>query len=406
MKIFWSWQSDTPGKTGRHFIRGVLLDAVEQLALGDELDEPVREKLHLDHDRKGIPGSPDLAQAILEKIRNSAVFIADVTPIGKTNEGKSLINPNVAIELGYALSFVGDEGLLMVLNEAYGGRESLPFDLRHKGGPIIYKLPADSNREQITEVRAQMVGMFKSALKDCLDAKRSSIESTFQNPHDEISSIGSCAEYFDPEDDDFRYGSHALIYLRVIPKEAMEPLSEPEISDLLDEHKLSPLRFGITGLPLHERNKYGGIIFSYKMGAGSRRLLNSTQIFRNRELWGINSMLLAEDKKIHSASYEKVLSAGLRNYVNFAEKQLGYKCPLIVEAGAAGVEKYRMVMGPNYIDQYLGPINLPKIQSRYELVDTNQKSVDSILLKIFNDFFDATGTRRPQGLNGFPVNVT
>ena len=88
MKIFWSWQSDTLGKTGRHFIRGVLEDALEQLASGGELDEPVREDLHLDHDRKGVPGSPDLAQAILEKVRNSAVFIADVTPDKLTASGQ------------------------------------------------------------------------------------------------------------------------------------------------------------------------------------------------------------------------------------------------------------------------------------------------------------------------------
>lgn len=125
-------------------------EALAKLALEDELGEPVRENLHLDHDRKGVPGSPDLAQAILEKIRNSAVFIADVTPIGKTDNGKSLINSNVAIELGYALSFVGDAGLLMVLNEAYGDRESLPFDLRHKASPITYKLPDNSTKEQIT----------------------------------------------------------------------------------------------------------------------------------------------------------------------------------------------------------------------------------------------------------------
>ena len=406
MKIFWSWQSDTPGNTGRHFIRDVLEDALAQLALGDELDEPVREDLHLDHDRKGVPGSPDLAQAILEKVGNSAVFIADVTPIGKTDKGKSLINSNVAIELGYALSFVGDEGLLMVLNEAYGNRESLPFDLRHKAGPITYKLPADSNQKQITRVRAQLVGIFKSALRDCLNAKRSSIESTLQNPHDEIPSIGSRAEYFEPEDDDFRYGSRALIYLRVIPKETMKPLRESEISDLIDGYKVSPLHSSISGALSHARNKYGGITFYFKKENESRHLLDSTQIFRNRELWGINSTLLSRGKYIPSVSYEKVLSAGLRNYVNFAEKQLGYKCPFIVEAGAAGVEKYRMAMGPGYIDQYMGPITLPGIRSRWELVDTTQESINSVLLKIFEDFFDATGTRRPHGFNGFPANVT
>ncbi len=418
MKIFWSWQSDTPGKTGRHFIREVLEDALKQLNVEDELDEPNRDDLHLDHDRKGVPGSPDLAQVILEKVRNSAVFIADVTPIGKTDEGKSLINSNVAIELGYALFFVGDEGLLMVLNEAYGNRKSLPFDLSHKGGPIIFNLPADSNKEQITRVRAPLVGVFKSALRECLNAKRGSIESTLQNPHDEIRSTGSCAEYFgleevlvkrktmDVEDDTLFYGPGALIYLRVIPKEAMEPLKESEISDLIRDLKVLPLHLRKDGSLFYERNKYGGMTFSFKVEDGRESLLSSTQIFRNRELWGINSMLLARGKNIPSGSYEQVLRAGLYNYVNFAEKLLGYKCPFIVEAGATGVEGYRMAMGPEYIDLYWGPITLPEIRSRHELVDTKQESINSILLKIFEDFFDATGTRRPQGFNGFPANVT
>ncbi len=65
-----------------------------------------------------------------------------------------------------------------------------------------------------------------------------------------------------------------------------------------------------------------------------------------------------------------------------------------------------MAMSQEYIDQYLGPITLPEIRSRHELIDTKQESIDSILLKIFEDFFDATGTRRPQGFNGFPANVT
>ena len=62
-----------------------------------------------------------------------------------------------------------------------------------------------------------------------------------------------------------------------------------------------------------------------------------------------------------------------------------FKCPFIVEAGAVGVEGYHMKMTSNYYDQ--GPITLPGIRSRHELVDTKQESVNSILLKIFEDFF-------------------
>ncbi len=133
MKVFWSWQSDTPGKIGRHFVRKTLETAIEELKEEIVVEEPDRE-IHLDHDRKGVSGSPDLANTILEKIKATSIFIADVTPVGKTPNGKALINPNVAIELGFALAHIGNQGLLMVLNSQYGDRETLPFDLKHKAG--------------------------------------------------------------------------------------------------------------------------------------------------------------------------------------------------------------------------------------------------------------------------------
>ena len=102
MKVFWSWQSDTPGKVGRHFVRDALHAAIEQLRQQPDVEEPtereIRSALHVDQDRQGIPGSPDLARAILEKIEQSAVFVADVTPVGyvpdKQNApAKKLMNP-------------------------------------------------------------------------------------------------------------------------------------------------------------------------------------------------------------------------------------------------------------------------------------------------------------------------
>ena len=153
MKVFWSWQSDTPGKIGRHFVRDALGAAIKQLKETPEIEEPTereaRSAMHLDHDRKGIPGSPDLARVILEKIEQSAVFVADVTSVAmtttQTNETqrKKVIDPNVAIELGYALHALGDRALLMVMNEHYGSRADLPFDLQTKAGPILFNLAPD-----------------------------------------------------------------------------------------------------------------------------------------------------------------------------------------------------------------------------------------------------------------------
>ncbi len=69
----------------------------------------MKDALHLDHDRKGVPGSPDLMQEIFAKIDDAAVVVADVTPVstiparGDEQKEKRNMNPNVAIELGYAL---------------------------------------------------------------------------------------------------------------------------------------------------------------------------------------------------------------------------------------------------------------------------------------------------------------
>lgn len=72
MKVFWLWQSDTPGKIGRHFIREALSAAIADLTVEAEVEEPEgrdpRSALHLDQDRQGVPGSPDLARIILNKI--------------------------------------------------------------------------------------------------------------------------------------------------------------------------------------------------------------------------------------------------------------------------------------------------------------------------------------------------
>src|ERR1019366_5187304 len=149
MKIFWSWQSDTDGKTGRFFVRDALEEAIKQLKQPPDVEEPderdLHDGIHLDHDRKDISGTPSIADVIFKKINNADVFIADVTPVAsltrlKPVEGeepeKKLINPNVAIEYGYAVRAVTDELILLVQNLHYGNRRDLPFDLQHKGSPI------------------------------------------------------------------------------------------------------------------------------------------------------------------------------------------------------------------------------------------------------------------------------
>jgi hypothetical protein len=130
MKVFSAWQSDHPRAISRDVIRTALEAAIDHLKQESdvfEAPEVSRGDLHLDHDTKGLTGSPDVARSILEKIQSCKVFVGDVTPVGKTpdipgNEGvkpgRPIINSNVAIEYGFALRKLTDSAVIGVLNDA------------------------------------------------------------------------------------------------------------------------------------------------------------------------------------------------------------------------------------------------------------------------------------------------
>lgn len=168
MKIFWSWQSDTPGEIGHYLVRDALKDAIAKLKLVEDIEDAVRDALHLDHDIKDVTGSPDLARTILEKIEKSEVVVADVTIVGSTEEGDRLINSNVAIELGYALHACTDERVVFVFNKHYGQYEELPFDLRHKGGAVVFDLAPGTDRKGIASARNTLATELARKLKPFL----------------------------------------------------------------------------------------------------------------------------------------------------------------------------------------------------------------------------------------------
>lgn len=165
MKIFWSWQSDTPPSIGRDFVKSALKEAIKLLS--EELDLAEAERPELDHDTKDVPGLAPIADTIFDKIDNSAIFIADVTLVGSIPGGaKKTPNPNVMIELGYAMKSLGPGCLVLVANSAGGFRpEDLPFDLRHRRGPITYELADSADKSTKSKEHKHLVKVFTDALR-------------------------------------------------------------------------------------------------------------------------------------------------------------------------------------------------------------------------------------------------
>ncbi|MDX2107114.1 MAG: hypothetical protein SFY67_11995 [Candidatus Melainabacteria bacterium] len=167
--VFYAWQSDLPNKSNRGFIKGCLEKAIKNLNREISIEQSPRDtekdsnSIELDHDTKGVPGSPDLASTIFQKIDAADLFVADVSFIGEKKDGSKLFpNPNVLIELGYALKVLGSDKVIIVLNSSTGSSEQLPFDIRHKR-QVVYN--AQEGSENSAE-KQNLVRLFSSAIQN------------------------------------------------------------------------------------------------------------------------------------------------------------------------------------------------------------------------------------------------
>jgi hypothetical protein len=155
--IFYSWQSDTKAAANRTLIQDALEGAVKELRADGSISvEPV-----LDRDTQAVPGAPDIGTTILNKIDASAAIVADVTIVNRGSGTRPAPNPNVLIEVGYALKSLGPRRVILVQNTAFGGPEDLPFDLRQKR-VLTYDSP-----EEISS-RSPERRPFQAALKEAL----------------------------------------------------------------------------------------------------------------------------------------------------------------------------------------------------------------------------------------------
>lgn len=175
--IFFSWQSDLPNSETRSLIQSSIDSAVRGL----------RDTVYVEADRdtKGVYGSPDIVQTIFRKIDECDVFIADVSavavynPLDKdgnpTERIKASPNPNVLLELGYAIQSVGWENIICVMNDDYNKNGEIPFDLAH------HRLMRFSLKDtEKAEVRKELRDIISSTVLNLMEnGKR--VRSNFSN---------------------------------------------------------------------------------------------------------------------------------------------------------------------------------------------------------------------------------
>lgn len=404
MKIFYSWQSDTPRKIGKNFIRRALDKATEELAADYELNDA--ERPHVDQDTQGILGSPSITETIFRKIRASKIVVADVTLVGRVSSNKKLINSNVAIELGYALGADSEESLLTIINKHYGIPDELPFDLKHRRFPISYKLSPDASDPEVERELDRLTKSLTTVLEQYLT---SSIQ--IQSKQEKASTINKASFW---EEGDLLFDSptrgHSqgiqirypkdlpLVYLKIWPTNYLTEFTGVQIADQ-SMCGIEPLMSSQNGYS-SRRNSYGCITYD---SPASDETYNITQVFKDRQIWGVNANVLShkynEHQFIPMGTFERGLMQSAHTYLSKAADTFGYDGKIHIEFGAVNIAGYKI---SNHATNGVYGEIFEDICIESAVVSDDKSTWNKAILKFFEGVFDSAGKERPEGLHGFP----
>lgn len=401
MKIFWSWQSDTPRNIGRFFVRDALREAIQALKTDEHVLEPLEReaaaKLELDSDRQGVPGSPDLAATIFDKIEAADVFVADVTLVGATPEGKKLINSNVAIEYGHAHKALSFQRVLMVQNHHYGDGDALPFDLRQKSWPLHYTLAPDATKAEIVAERTKFKAKLAEALRPYL-----SLGSAAVSAHVEIPTTFTRAVFAErheiiaqnhapaPDAIDYRFDGARALYLRLIPRNARASLIK--LTRLYDDalNRRIDLLLRNMYLGVGDRNAHGAIAYEPHGSGTEPRAF--TQVFPNGEFWAVTTEMFVNhqgDVLIPMTNVRNIFGRVLKNFVETSQAY-GNGWPVIAVMGGVGLRGVRLGIGRHQISSH---IHVDEREVRSELSSVAPSEREHAVEAWVDELYDIAGVR-------------
>ena len=425
--IFYAWQSDQPNNLCRGLIGRALDDAKKLLDDDLEIQNAVR-NIEIDKDTQGIPGSPPVAEAILEKIRACNAFVADLTFIQTHRGDPGTPNPNVLIEYGYALSALGDQRIIGVFNEAFGKPEDLPFNLQHKRWPIRYQVDDESQSEEAKLARREERNKLTNTLADAIrsiilvfaestvsDVTESSSPNEAQaahlavRPRVDISVNGRIVTEQFPWDSrlvsqendiEIRFLEGPSIFLSLPFAEREFSLNHLETKEIARKF-LKPLAGYRASSWGRAGSRYGSAAYIHPDGDLSTAFTVS-MLTRNKGLYGIDRHLLrardddeSNKRYIPTAAVEEILIDGLENFLTVAEDGLNLEPPLDVAVGLEGVEGYMLAVDySRFLEKFIGPVHEDRIDHQFT-VHTYVIDPFEALLPFFDKIYDAASFIRP-----------
>jgi len=351
--VFYAWQSDLPNNTNRSFLESCLERAIEHA--NNSL--PRAERLVLDKDTQGVAGMPIISDVVFEKIASCAVFVPDLSIVTPTDAPRAIPNPNVLVELGYALRAIGDRRIAGLLNTAFGAAELLPFDLRSRRHPLTYCLPKGAPPDERTTVRDKLVAQLASALAIAASQAPTEADPIIDPlPAHAIAPIEECsfipngagqiartnAHDKEGRPSEYVFWHHGpSAWLRVVPVKRKN-YSRAELAKVVDEARVNIKPFGDSASKCRVTNTHGEVIIGFDAMEPDAVATRVTQIFRNGEIWGLNKAIAehqsAEPTRTSQIPWPALAQASeatLQNFLQFANDVLRIEAPVIVVAGLA-----------------------------------------------------------------------
>ena len=364
--VFYSWQSDLPAAHNRSFIESAIEAALSQINEGASVESSPRGEMVLDKDTKGVGGSPVVTETIVKKIKGCCAFVGDLSFVAQSfteivserNPVRYVPNPNVIVEYTHALDFHGEERVIAVVNEAYGGElgKNLPFNLRHRRWPIRYRLGLTTTADEKKAVRKKLVGELVAAIRLIMSVPAvSSTRPAFVGSNFTPAEFSRQAKAGDliidgplgDEIEPYAIPEGCVISLRLQPEVLVPGFeSEGDAMQAAVTGHLRPMVSYETSGRSWARNAMGAIVYEAPTNGVLRSL---SELFLSKELFGIDAGAAGtwrgsadQHPMFHIERVEESYALTLRNYIHFAQRTLNLPPPWKISAGIYGVHNYKL----------------------------------------------------------------
>jgi len=357
LKVFYSWQSDLPNNTNRGFIQKALEDAAKEISNDVTTDlEPV-----IDRDTAGVAGSPDIRQTILAKIESCDVFVADISVVGVTSN-RPMCNPNVLIEVGYALKCLGDDRVLLVQNTLNGQIEDLPFDLRGRR-IIAYKASPAEIDKGVT--RKELARVLSAALRKIGGDLKEADKKSRQAENQRLFGLAMNFRSDRLSEIEVRHLpvpliNKPLVALHIIPLESFREEREFDLKTLISRtySKIRPMGLSLRSYSQCSPNEHG--VITVGTGDSDKAPFENsyTVLYRNGVIEAVRAGLIVRNEQNNLVTflrYEESLLQYVRDCFQVISA-LGCSPPILVGIALFGIGGAQLVH-PG--DQYGMPSSRP-----------------------------------------------